>query len=115
MRKSLDILLGIFAISSLTMLFSCGEDRSGEYEALIGQDKWIYETMSKYYLWYSDMPVKEENDYFDDAGTFFTSLLSTSCRNGSGDSFSYIEYADTTATRSLYIGKKSTYGFDFVL
>lgn len=115
MKKLTNIFPILTAMLFLSLLTSCGEDRSGEYEALIGQDKWIYETMSQYYLWYADMPTKEEKDYFTDAETFFKSLLSTKCRSGKGDSFSYIEEMAKAATRSLHFGKSSTYGFDFIL
>lgn len=115
MKKLTNIFSFIAIFLSIWLLSSCGQDRSGEYEDLIGQDKWIYETMSKYYLWYSDMPTMEEDDFFTDAETFFESLLSTSCRNGSGDTFSYIEENEDATTKSIHLGKSSTYGFDFVL
>ena len=115
MKKPINIFSFIVISLSLWLLSSCAQDRSGEYEALIGQDKWIYETMSKYYLWNSDMPTMEEDNFFTDAETFFKSLLSKSCRNGKGDSFSYIEKNESTTTKSVHFGKSSTYGFDFVL
>ena len=36
-------------VISLTLM-ACGEDRSGEYYALIASKTWIYETMQQKYL-----------------------------------------------------------------
>ena len=51
----------------LILLTSCGEDRTGEFYALIEDRMWIEEVMRENYLWAEDMPVIEkEDDYFDD-------------------------------------------------
>lgn len=97
---------------------SCGEDRTGEYIALTQEDRWIEEQMQNIYLWYEDMPTMEDEDYFEDPETFFEGLLSTSCRDGAGDSFSYFEDTSSTSSStssSLYIDETSSYGFDFIL
>ena len=78
----------------LTVLSSCGEDRSGEFYALIEDRQWIEETMRTNYLWAEDMPIIEnENDYFKEPQTFFKNLLSKNALNGKGDKYSYMEEA----------------------
>ena len=65
MNHILKITLGTLIV----LLSACGEDRSGEYYALIEDKMWIEETMQKHYLWYDQMPVTEkEADYFKEAG-----------------------------------------------
>lgn len=44
-------------------LSSCGEDRSGEYYALIASKTWIYETMQENYLFYEDLPAEDQLDF----------------------------------------------------
>lgn len=99
---------------SLLSFTSCGEDRSGEYYALTGQDRWIEEIMSKHYLWYENMPEIEEDDYFSAPEDFLQNLLYGEALDGKGDSFSYIEPKEPTSTRS-FLNRTSTYGFDFEL
>ena len=72
MNHILKITLGTLIV----LLSACGEDRSGEYYALIEDKMWIEETMQKHYLWYDQMPVTEkEADYFKEAETFFNAFL----------------------------------------
>ena len=103
----------------LTVLSSCGEDRSGEFYALIEDRQWIEETMRANYLWAEDMPViEDEDDYFKEPQTFFKSLLSKNAMNGKGDKYSYME-EDPKATeqesRSQMLDRTSTYGMEFEL
>lgn len=103
----------------LTVLCSCGEDRSGEFYALIEDRLWIEETMRTNYLWTEDMPVIEnENDYFKEPATFFKSLLSKNAMNGKGDKYSYMEEdpkAPQQESRSQMLDRTSTYGMEFEL
>lgn len=98
---------------------ACGEDRSGEYYALIEDKMWIEETMQEHYLWYDQMPVIEnENNYFKEANVFFKSLLSKKALNGKGDKYSYMEDNSTdeeTRSRVLSLKRESTYGIEFEL
>lgn len=113
MNHILKIALGTILI----LLSACGEDRSGEYYALIEDKMWIEETMQKHYLWYDQMPVIEkEEDYFKEAETFFKNLLYKEALNGKGDNYSYMEYdsADET-TRAIALLRESTYGIEFEL
>jgi C-terminal processing protease CtpA/Prc len=101
------------------MLAACGEDRSGEYYALIEKDIWIEETMRSHYLWYDQIPEVTESSYFAEPADFLKKLVYSKALDGKGDSFSYIEDDDdtsgTTATRSLFMDQTSSYGFDFEL
>lgn len=63
MRKHISCLIyGCLALMGL--LSSCGEDRSGEYYALIATKTWIYEVMQENYLFYEDIPAEEKLDFF---------------------------------------------------
>lgn len=113
MNYILKIALGAIIV----LLSACGEDRSGEYYALIEDKIWIEETMQKHYLWYDQMPVTEkEEDYFKEAETFFKNLLYKKALNGKGDNYSYMEYDKTDeATRAIALLRESTYGMEFEL
>ena len=103
----------------LTVLCSCGEDRTGEFYALIEDRQWIEETMQANYLWAEDMPVIEnEDDYFKEPQAFFKSLLSKNALNGKGDKYSYMEEdpkAPQQESRSQMLDRTSTYGMEFEL
>ena len=47
-------------LALMGLLSSCGEDRSGEYYALIATKTWIYEAMQENYLFYEDIPAEEK-------------------------------------------------------
>ena len=102
----------------LLLLISCGEDRTGEFYALIEDRMWIEEVMRKNYLWAEDIPaIKKENDYFQEPKTFFKNMLSKDAMNGKGDKYSYMEETEINGeeTRSLMLDRTSTYGMEFVL
>lgn len=103
----------------LFVFTSCGEDRTGEFYALIEDRMWIEETMKEHYLWYEHMPpIEDENKYFTQAASFFKNLLYKKALNGKGDSYSYLEELPETEepeTRSLYLNRTSTYGMEFEL
>ena len=99
----------------LILLTSCGEDRTGEFYALIEDRMWIEEVMRENYLWAEDMPVIEkENDYFQEPATFFKRLLSKNALNGKGDKYSYMEETPKES-RTLTLDRTSTYGMEFIL
>ena len=62
-----------FLLTTLFIMASCGEDRSGEYYALIGENVWIEQIMKEHYLWYDSIPAIKETDYFAEP--------ETSCKN----------------------------------
>ncbi len=103
----------------LLVFSSCGEDRTGEFYALIENRMWIEETMQQNYLWYEDMPaIESENDYFEQPAAFFKKLLSKEAMNGRGDTYSYMEERPTEEpeeARSLSLSRTSTYGIEFEL
>ena len=94
---------------------SCGEDRTGEFYALIEDRMWIEEVMRENYLWAEDMPViDQEDDYFQAPATFFKNMLSKNALNGKGDKYSYME-ENQKETRVLTLDRTSTYGMEFIL
>lgn len=115
MKSLQHTLLALFLI----LLTSCGEDRTGEFYALIEDRMWIEEVMRENYLWAEDMPVIEkEDDYFQEPATFFKNMLSKNALNGKGDKYSYMEeftVESNQETRSLTLDRTSTYGMEFIL
>ena len=112
--------ISYIAFLALMLLFpSCGEDRTGEFYALIEDRMWIEDIMRENYLWAEDMPVIEkEDDYFQEPATFFKNLLSKNALNGKGDKYSYMEekkVEEEEETRSLMLDRTSTYGMEFIL
>ena len=103
----------------LILLTSCGEDRTGEFYALIEDRMWIEEVMRENYLWAEDMPVIEkEDDYFQAPATFFKNMLSKNALNGKGDKYSYMEETkveNKKETRASTLDRTSTYGMEFIL
>ena len=112
MKRQISIILGIISL----LLTSCGEDRSGEFYALIEDRIWIEETMSEHYLWYQDIPqIENENEYFQTPENFFKKLLSKEAINGQSDKYSYMEKTNSAETRSIMLDRSSTYGMEFIL
>ena len=104
--------------AAFLLLHSCGEDRSGEFYALIEDRMWIEETMCENYLWYEEMPaIENEYDYFQEPEIFFKNRLYKQALNGKGDKYSYmtIDTLKEEETRSLTLDRTSTYGFEFEL
>lgn len=96
----------------LTTLFcSCGEDRSGEYYALIGSKTWIYETMQQNYLYYQDIPKEENLDFFKKPSDFLSNVVSDKDKKY-GVTFSHIDSVFTVSKSSSNI---PTYGFEGVI
>lgn len=106
----------IFILLTL-LLASCGDDRSSEYYALTADNRWINQTMQKYYLWNDDLPEIEEKEYFGSPEDFIKKIVSKKALGGKGDKFTYIEdhrETDQQPTRGN-IDEESTYGIDFEL
>jgi len=104
----------------LLTLTSCGEDRTGEFYALIEDRMWIEETMLANYLWADEItPVEDEDDYFQEPATFFKNLLSKTALDGRGDKYSYMEEDPKSdngeESRSTTLDRTSTYGMEFLL
>lgn len=111
-------LLYIGILLTILTIASCGEDRSGEFYALIEDRMWIEETMRANYLWYEEIPpIENENNYFQAPATFFKNLLYKGALNGKGDIYSYMEESQTEEpeNRSMMLNRTSTYGMEFEL
>lgn len=86
---------------------SCGEDRSGEYYALISTKTWIYETMQANYLFYEDIPAEDRLDFFEKPDEFVRSA-SSSRDQKNGTYFSHVDSVSMTRATSDY----PTFGFE---
>ena len=89
MRKTL---LKYFLAGAMTVgiMSSCGEDRTGEYLALIGTQKWIYNTMQENYLYYEDLPAEDGLNFFTKPQQFLDPLISSKDQKN-GYKFSHID------------------------
>lgn len=85
-------LLKFFVAGTLgsCLISSCGEDRTGEYLALIGTQKWIYQTMQESYLYYEDLPTEEGLNFFNKPQQFISSLISSKDQKN-GVKFTHID------------------------
>lgn len=106
MKKIIYGIMGGLAISALVS--SCGEDRSGEYYALITTQTWMYETMQQEYLYYQDIPEKKSLNFFNKPSDFLNSMVSSKDKK-SGSTFSHIDSVFVT-TRST--STTPTFGFE---
>ncbi|MBM6780177.1 peptidase S41 [Bacteroides mediterraneensis] len=79
------------------LLSSCGEDRSGEYYALIATKTWIYEVMQENYLFYEDIPAEEKLDFFKKPAEFLASAASSRDQKN-GYVFSHVDSVSSRAT-----------------
>lgn len=95
-------------LTTAALVSSCGEDRSGEYYALINTQTWIYETMQKEYLYVEDMPNKESLNFFSKPSDFLNSVVSSKDKK-SGTNFSHIDsvFVKTKSTSTV-----PTFGFE---
>ena len=93
-----------FILSSIFPTFflsSCGEDRSGEYYALIASKTWMYETMQQNYLFYEDLPAEDGLDFFDKPADFLISVASDRDQKN-GVLFSHIDSVKISRVQSSY-------------
>lgn len=91
----------LLLILPVLLLTSCGQDRSGEYYALIGPKTWMYETMQQYYLFYEDLPAEEELNFFNKPETFLQAVVSDRDQK-SGSVFSHIDSVNVSRVTSTY-------------
>ena len=108
MKKTL--LKSFFAgVVAAGMLSSCGEDRTGEYLALVGTQKWIYQTMQENYLYYEDLPAEDKLNFFNKPQEFISSLLSSKDQKN-GVKFSHVDSIYTeSASRA---NNRPSFGFE---
>lgn len=96
-------------VISLTLM-ACGEDRSGEYYALIASKTWIYETMQQNYLFYEDIPAEESLDFFQTPETFLKNAASSRDQKN-GTLFSHIDSVNV----SRALSSSPTFGYEAAL
>lgn len=102
------IIFGIMGgLATAALISSCGEDRSGEYYALINTQTWMYETMQREYLYYQDLPDRNSLNFFKSPSEFLTSVVSSQDQK-SGTSFSHIDSVYITRSAST----TPTFGFE---
>lgn len=92
------------------VLIACGEDRSGEYYALIASKTWIYETMQQNYLFYEDIPAEKDLDFFQTPENFLKNAASSKDQKN-GTLFSHIDSVNTSRTLS----DSPTFGYEAAL
>lgn len=84
-------------LALMGLLSSCGEDRSGEYYALIASKTWIYDVMQENYLFYEDIPAEEKLDFFKKPAEFLASAVSSKDQKN-GYVFSHVDSVLSRAT-----------------
>ena len=109
--------LTIFLVALL--LTSCGEDRSGEYYALIGSKQWMYETMQQYYLFYEDLPESlDQDDLLSDPEDLLEDIASDYDQKD-GTIFSHIDSVTTSSDAEAMAGTVTSdypnFGFEAVV
>ena len=100
MNKNLIPIL-LCSIGVAGLLSSCGEDRSGEYYALIADKTWIYETMQEQYLFYEDLPAESQLDFFMEPDEFVRAAASPRDQKN-GVVFSHADSITTSRSQSEY-------------
>lgn len=101
MRRSVICLYAIGLLFPSLFLASCGQDRSGEYYALIGAKTWMYEVMQQHYLFYEDLPAEEELNFFNRPEAFLQSVVSSRDQKN-GSVFSHIDSVNVSRVQSDY-------------
>ena len=103
------------AVTTLLLVCaSCGQDRSGEYYALIRPKQWIYDVMQEYYLYYQDLPAEEELDFFLPPQEFLSAAASEQDRKN-GVLYSHVDSVDIATAESRALSENPTYGYEAVM
>ncbi len=87
----ISIVIGLITLPGLFL--SCGEDRSGEYYALIAPKTWIYDTMQVNYLFYEDLPAEDNINFFLKPQELLSAIASPRDKKGNV-LFSHIDSVD---------------------
>lgn len=85
----------IYTFLAITLLCSCGEDRTYEYLELTQENQWIFEQMQEKYLWSDSIKTPKRQNFFAKRSTFFNDLLQR------GDRYSH--FTDSTLSTSYGI------------
>lgn len=75
MKKRFNILIALSAL--VTILCSCGDDRSNEFYTMTQENQWIYSTMKEVYLWSGSIGEVDQKTFFSTPQQFFKKLLTT--------------------------------------
>lgn len=105
---------GLFLLSFLIILFSCGEDRTYQYEELTDQAHLIQNTMQEKYLWGDSIKDLQWKEYFGSPVDFIKKLTS---KSPEGDKWTYCRI-DTLEQDEHVRGMFShlnSYGLDLTL
>lgn len=109
--------LTFIATVLLSICFACSKEdiKKSPVDPEVDEvNEWIYSIMSKYYLWYDEIPNKESLKFNADPEAFFHSLLSKNdgtMYNNDWLIFSQIE--EKKPTTKTIIENVPTYGFEF--
>ncbi len=101
-KKAKYILLSVGAMTAVSSLLSCGENRWPEYYPFTGKNLWIDELMREEYLWYEEMPSFNDLNYFLSPDKFIEAV-----RSDKDKGFS--------KTDSIHPQLLPTYGFSYNL
>lgn len=96
------------------LIFSCGEDRTYEYDEMTMPTHYAEEVMMENYLWGDSLKPLEWKDYFASPSAFMDKITKQS---PDGDKWSYID-VDTLSVDHFERGKFNhfdSYGLDYVL
>ena len=96
-------------------LAACGEDRSGEYYAIVGSKLWMSETMQQYYLFYDDLPETIEQSYLLMTPEEMLEELASDYDQKDGTIFSHVDSVTTSTSRSVVTSDYPNFGFEAVV
>ncbi len=101
------------AVLLATGLFSCGEDRTYEYEENTADCHTLQDVMAEWYLWNDSIRDVSWSDYFASPTSFISKLTALS----PGDKWSYclIDTVESDGNPCGYFNHVDSYGMDFVV
>jgi len=106
-NKSYFFLLIVF------LFFSCGEDRTSEYEQKTNRNHWLLNIMKEYYLWPES--INEDNlnwkDYFSSTADFLKKIT----KDDDTWSWCSIDTIEEDYHQRGYFNHINSYGLDFVI
>ncbi|MBR5298347.1 MAG: hypothetical protein IKU29_10845 [Parabacteroides sp.] len=103
----------LWIIMSLLLFSACKSDDEVENLSDEGTNDWIYRVMDAYYLWYEDIPEKNNLNFSQSPDKFFESLLSSQdgvTFDGKWVLFSSIKQKEETTKG---ISESDSYGFEY--
>ena len=90
------------------LIGSCGQDRTGEYYELIATKTWMYDVMEENYLYYQDLPSKDDLNFFKKPSEFLSSVISSKDqKNGV-----YFSHIDSVKTASRVSSSSLSFGME---